>query len=75
MNTSSDKNLPDLPLSFDNDQTVETEILLLRCQGAWSCMYFLKGEFVKYATVWIFINVVADKLLQKWQKCEIQVER
>ena len=27
MNTSSDKNLPDLPLSFDNDQTVETEKL------------------------------------------------
>ena len=77
MNTSSDKNLPDLPLSFDNDQTEETEILFtsLSSFSAWSCTYSLKCEFVKYATILIFINVVVDKLIQKCQKCEIQLER
>jgi len=67
MNTSSDKNLPDLPLSFDNDPTVETGILFTSLSrfGAWSCVYSLKGEFVKYATILIFIDVVANKLLQK----------
>ena len=65
MNTSSDKNLPDLPLSFDNDQTVETEILFTSLSRRLELHVLSHGEFVKYATVLIFINVVVDKLLQK----------